>query len=239
MKVIVVLLTWQRISNLKLTLDRLFKQSYKDFDIHITNANLSPNAIAGIEKYAKYYGNKGLRITVTHDGNDLYAFRRFTVGKQLAEAGYDVVMFIDDDVTFPTSYISRCLAQYEPKSYKSGFAWVLHHKGSSYYKHRTRKWDNDQQVNYCGTGFSMIDASIFLDPGLIKKAPSSAYKIEDLWLSYYAQHVKKWKLAYMETPGVVLGGADRVALYKEVQQDKVNKTDFLHKLVKMGWKLPD
>lgn len=239
MRVVVVLLTWQRITNLKLTLERLLKQSYKDFDIHITNANLSPNAMAGIERYTKYYRNKGLRISLTHDGNDLYAFRRFTVGKQLAEAGYDIVMFIDDDVTFPTTYISRCLDQYEPKSYKSGFAWILHHKGSSYYKHRTRVYDNEKQVHYCGTGFSMIDASIFLDPGLIKKAPQAAYKIEDLWLSFYAQHIKKWKLAYMHTPGVVLAGADNVALYKQIQTDPVNKTDFLHQLVKRGWKLPD
>ena len=84
----------------------------------------------------------------------------------------------------------------------------------------------------------MIDASIFLDPGLLK-APESAYKIEDLWLSYYVQHVKKWKLAYMETPGVQLGGADSVALYKQVQTDPVNKTVFLHELVKLGWKIPD
>ena len=166
-------------------------------------------------------------------------FSGSVIAYKLAEAGYDIVMFIDDDVTFPTSYISRCLDQYEPKSYKSGFAWILHHKGSSYYKHRTRVYDNEKQVHYCGTGFSMIDASIFLDPGLIKKAPRAAYKIEDLWLSFYAQHIKKWKLAYMHTPGVVLAGADSVALYKQIQTDPVNKTDFLHQLVKRGWKLPD
>ena len=239
MKVAVVLLTWQRYTRLKFTLAKLFKQSYKDFDVIITNGNLRDRAKLVIEKYANFYARQGLRVIVRHDGNELYAFRRFTVGRDLAEQGYDIVMFIDDDVTIPLNYIKNCLEQYEPKTYKSGFAWVLHHKGSSYYKHRTRKWDNEEQVHYCGTGFSMIDASIFLDPGLIKKAPKSAYKIEDLWLSYYVQHVKGWKLAYMECPGVELGGADNVALYKEIQQDPVNKTDFLHQLVKMGWKLPD
>ena len=238
MKVAIVLLTWQRINNFKLTLQQLLNQDYKDFDIYVSNANLSSNAVAGMEKYAKYYTGKGLRITLSHDGNDTYAFRRFTVGKRLAEDGYYVVMFLDDDVTVPGTYVSKCLLQYEPKSYKSGFAWLLHRKGSSYYQHRTRVWDNRRQVHYCGTGFSMIDASIFLDPGLLK-APEAAYKIEDLWLSYYVQHVKKWKLAYMETPGVQLGGADSVALYKQVQTDPVNKTVFLHELVKLGWKIPD
>lgn len=239
MKVAVVLLTWKRFNNLKFTLDRLIKQSYRDFDVVVSNGNLTERAVGVIEKYVKHYQGKGLNIALRHDGNDLYAFRRFTVGQDLAKQGYDIVMFIDDDVTFPTTYIARCLDQYEPQSYKSGFAWVLHHKGSSYYKHRTRKWDNEEQVHYCGTGFSMIDAKIFLDKNLIKKAPQAAYKIEDLWLSYYVQHVKKWKLAYMQCPGVELGGADRVALYKEIQKDTVNKTDFLHQLVDLGWKLPD
>lgn len=239
MKVAVVLLTWQRYPDLKFTLKQLHAQTYKDFDIVISNGNLREGPKNTIEKYANYYSKNGLRIEVRHDGNDMYAFRRFTVGRDLAEQGYDIVMFVDDDVKVPPGYIAKCLEQYEPKSYKSGFAWVLHHRGSSYYKHRTRKWDNEEQIHYCGTGFSMIDASIFLDPNLIKKAPEAAMKIEDLWLSYYAQHVKKWKLAYMECPGVELGGADRVALYKIIQADPINKTDFLHQLVKMGWKLPD
>jgi len=239
LRVAVVLLTWKRYPYLKFTLDKLFKQTYKDFDVFVSNGNLRNRATATIEKYVNHYSKQGMNITLTHDGNDMYAFRRFTVGKRIAEAGYDVVMFIDDDVTFPLTYVARCLEQYEPKSYKSGFAWVLHHKGSSYYKHRTRKWDNEEQVHYCGTGFSMIDASIFLDNNLTKKAPEAALKIEDLWLSYYVQHVKGWKLAYMDCRGVELGGADNVALYKEIQQDPVNKTHFLHQLVKMGWKLPD
>lgn len=239
MKVAVVLLTWQRYNNLKVTLESLLKQTYKNFDVVVSNGNLRNNAIAVIEKYSNFYRKKGLNIVNRNDGNDLFAFRRFVVGKDLAHLGYDVVMFIDDDVTIPTQYIANCLEQYEPQSYKSGFAWVLHHRGSSYYKHRTRKWDNQEQIHYCGTGFSMIDASIFLDEDLINTAPPAALKIEDLWLSYYAQHVKGWKLAYMQTKGVQLGGADRVALYKQIQKDPVNKTDFLRQLVEMGWKLPD
>jgi glycosyltransferase involved in cell wall biosynthesis len=238
LKVVVVLLTWQRISNLKNTMALLAKQTYKNFDVHITNANLSDRAVSSIDKYVSVYRQKGMSISVSHDGNDLRAFRRFTVGKDLAEKGYDVVMFIDDDISFPSRYIQRCLEQYEPKSYKSGFAWSFHNKGSSYYKYRTRHWDNNQQIHYCGTGISMVDASIFLEKGLIQKAPEAAYKIEDVWLSYYAQHVMKWKLEYMETPGVIIGGSDSVALYKEIQKDKTNKDHFLRELVKMGWKIP-
>jgi glycosyltransferase involved in cell wall biosynthesis len=237
LKVVVVLLTWQRINNLKNTLSFLEKQTYKHFDIHISNANLTDRARMSIQKYVGVYNARGMNISVSHDGNELLAFRRLTVGKELAERGYDVVLFIDDDISFPSRYVQKCLEQYEPKSYKSGFAWSFHNKGSSYYKYRTRHWDNNQTIHYCGTGISMIDAKIFLEEGLLK-APDAAYKIEDLWLSYYVQHVLKWKLEYMETPGVIIGGADNVALYKQIQKDPVNKDHFLRELVKRGWKIP-
>ena len=238
LKVVVVLLTWQRIINLKNTLALLQKQTYKNFDIHVSNANLSDRAKMTIDKYIAVYRSRGLNISITHDGNETFAFRRFTVGKMLAKKGYDVVLFIDDDISFPSRYVQGCLEQYEPRSYKSGFAWSFHNKGSSYYKYRTRYWDNEKTIHYCGTGIGMIDASIFLEKGLIDDAPEVAYKIEDLWLSYYAQHVMKWKLKYMETPGVIIGGADNVALFKQIQKDPINKDHFLRELVKKGWKIP-
>lgn len=238
LKVVVVLLTWQRLNSLRNTLNYLEKQSYKNFDIHITNANLTERAVSVIDKYVKVYNGRGMRISVSHDGNDIFAFRRFTVGKRLAEQGYDVVLFIDDDISFPSRYVERCLEQYEPKSYKSGFAWSFYNEGSSYYKYRTRFWDNNQTIHYCGTGISMVDASVFLEKGLTENVPEAAYKIEDLWLSYYVQHVLKWKLEYMETPGVNIGGSDNVALFKQIQKESINKDHFLRELVGMGWKIP-
>lgn len=238
MKTVIVLLTWQRMHSLKSTLQGLLEQTYQDFDIYISNGNLNPVAKSNVEKYAKIYQGRGLNIEFSHDGNDLYAFRRFTVGKKLYEAGYDVVMYIDDDITFPSTYVENCITQYEPKTYKSGFAWTFYNNGSSYYKYRERVYKNDgTPIHYCGTGISMIDASIFKEEGLLD-APKGAYKIEDLWLSYYAQHVLKWDLKYMNTPNVVIGGSDRVALFKEIQKDKYNKNSFLRDLVAMGWKIP-
>jgi hypothetical protein len=239
MKTAIVLLTWQRIPALKTTLNSLNNQTHKDFDVYVSNANLDGSAMATVDKYARFYGDRGLRINVSHDGNDIYAFRRFTIGKKLYDKGYEVVMFIDDDVKFPTTYVEGCLSQYEPKTYKSGFAWTFFNKGSSYYKYRERLYSNSgAPIHYCGTGIGMVDASIFNEKGLFD-APKGAYKIEDLWLSYYAQHVMGWKLMYMETPKVVIGGADSVALFKQIQKDFYNKNDFLRELVKMGWNIPD
>jgi glycosyltransferase involved in cell wall biosynthesis len=242
-RITVVLLTWQRLGLLKGTLDSLCKQTFQNFEVYISNANLPHEDI--VEKTTRRYSDR-LKIRVGHDGNDLYAFRRMTVGKRLAEEGTDIILFIDDDITFDEKYVETMLRHYEPKSYKSGFAWNFQNNGSDYYGKRTRVSDQSSVIHYCGTGISIVDASIFLDKKLVSSAPPSAIKIEDLWLSYYAQQVKKWKLGYVPVENVVIGGSDSVALYKNILNDKkksgsnvVDKADFLRQLVKeYDWKLP-
>ncbi len=238
MKVAVVLLVWKRPENLKRTLNMLIRQSCRNFDVYISNGNLDKDVVDLVEKVCDSCREKGLGVSLSHDGNEIFTFRRFVVGKKLAEAGYDVVMYIDDDVTFTAQYIQNSLAQYEPKTYSSAYAWSFYRNGSSYYKHRTRVWDNETKIHYCGTGISMVDSSIFLQDGLFD-APEGAQKIEDLWLSFYAQHIAGWKLKYMDAKGIVLRGADDVALFKEVGQSEMNKAVFLRQLVKMGWDIPD
>lgn len=238
MKIAVVLLTWKRLSALPGTLKRLRGQTFDKFDVIISNANLEEGAIKVVDKYVNYYKNKGLRITARHDGNEIYAFRRFYIGRDLRKEGYDVVLFIDDDIRFPSNYISSCIKQYEPRTYKSGFTWIFYNRGKNYYKFRKRVYTNDVDIHYGGTGICMIDASIFEDPNLIKKAPEPAYRTEDLWLSYFVYHKRGWKIKYMDTPNVIIGGSDAVALYRQVQKDKIDKAGFLRLLVKMGWQIP-
>lgn len=240
MKTTVVLLTWQRINNLRRMLAALSSQTYKDFDVVITNANLDKSSL--VEKQAKVFANR-LDITVRHDGNDEYAFRRFTVGRDLAKSGTDLVIFLDDDILFSFNYIENCVRQYYPQSYQSYFAWRFFNNGRDYYKYRTRKFDNEERIHYCGTGVGMIDASIFLEDGLFKK-PKEAVLVEDLWLSYYAQHVMGWDLKFMNQPGTKIGGGDSAALYKKIISKKrtneisYDKADFLRKLVRhYKWKL--
>ena len=238
MKVAVVLLTWQRLSRLQFSLKSLARQGYKDFDVVISNANLTSHAMRVIDKYAKIYNMQGLRVTVRHDGNKEFAFRRFYVGKDLYDQGYEVVMFLDDDVSVPNNYIENCLKQYKPKTYQSGFTWVLYNRGRNYYKFRKRVYSNDYPIQYAGTGFCMIDASIFADEDLVKKAPKAAIKIEDIWLSYYVSKKPGWKIKHMHSPDVSLSGSDSVALWRQVQKDEVDKADFVRQLVQMGWKIP-
>ena len=239
MKTTVVLLTWKRIPGLKKTLMLLSAQTNKEFDVRISNGNLQHAHV--VDKVAKYFSDR-LNITVSHDGNEIHAFRRFTVGKELAQNGTDVILFIDDDITFDSAYVETCLKQYRPKTYQSGFAWSFQNNGSDYYKYRKRVKDITEKIHYCGTGISMIDASIFLDDKIFA-APKEAYLIEDLWLSYFAQHVKGWDLLYIPMKNVHIGGSDQHALYKQIMKEKrlqqaPDKADFLRLLVKKyRWKL--
>jgi hypothetical protein len=237
LKVTVVVLTWQRIPRLKSTLEMLHKQTYKNFNVYLSNANEKKHqAVANFAEYfTKYYK---MDVTASFDGNETFAFRRMAVGKRLLESGTDVVLFIDDDVDFLPTYVETCLSKYEPKSYKSNFAWNVY--GENYYKDRTRIFDEETPVNYVGTGVAMIDASIFKEKGLLnppKHLWKGAMKTEDLWLSYYANYVMKWKLQFMYIPGTKINGDDNVALFKSILQDDYTKADFLTDLRKEGWKI--
>ena len=226
------LMTWKRIPSLRETLEDLSNQTFKDFTLYISNGNLEQSA--HVDSIVRRYG-KQLKIIVSHDGNDIKTFRRLYLGKKMLNDGADTILFIDDDVDYYPKYIASALKEYEPKTYKSGFAWSFQDGGSDYYGKRIRRWDNDHKIHYCGTGIGMIDASIFLEDGLFD-APEEAYGIEDLWLSYYANHILGWELKYMKVKDkFTLNGADEVALYKKYLNADYTKADFLRYLVSLGW----
>ena len=230
------LMTWKRIPSLRETLEDLSAQTFKNFTLYISNGNLEQSE--HVESIIKRYG-KRLKIVLSHDGNDIKTFRRLYLGRKMAEDGAKTILFIDDDIDYAPRYVASALKEYEPKTYKSGFAWSFHEGGIDYYGKRTSRWDNEHRVHYCGTGVGMIDPSIFFDDGLLD-APEEAYGIEDLWLSYYADHVLSWKLKYMRVKDkFTINGADEVALYKQYLNAEYSKADFLRQLVSMGWRVED
>ena len=232
MKVSVIALTWNRLNGLGATLLKLSNQTYKDFDVHISNGNLKKTNT--VDKYCNAFKDK-LNISVYHEGNDNFAFRRMTLARDLAKSGSDIILFIDDDVDFPENYIENCISQYEPNTYKSCYAWYFT-SNVDYYMGRHRVKTNDKPVHYAGTGLGMVDAKIFLEDGLFD-VPECAYQVEDLWLSYYADHVMGWSLGWIENSNTTVGGRDKVALSRTVRVAGCNKNDFFSELtINYGWK---
>jgi hypothetical protein len=232
--VAVGLMTWQRIPDLNDTLEDLSKQTFKNFTLYISNGNLERRE--DVEQTVSKFAQK-LKIVLSHDGNEQKTFRRLHLGRKMAESGARVVLFIDDDIEYYPRYLATALKEYEPKTYKSGFAWSFTEHGNDYYKNRIRRWDNGHIIHYCGTGVAMIDSAIFMEDGLFD-APEGAMGIEDLWLSYYADQVLKWRLKYMNVKNhCKINGADLVALYKTYLNAEYTKADFLRELVDMGWNI--
>jgi glycosyltransferase involved in cell wall biosynthesis len=233
--VAVILMTWNRVSALKHTLSQLSRQTYKEFSLYLSNGNLDEKVVKTINQLVARFNNK-INIVLTHDGNDFKSFRRLFVAKRAVLDGNSVILFIDDDVQVPSDYIQNCLEQYEPQTYKSGYAWSFTDGDKDYYKNRKRQYDNRKRIHYCGTGVAMIDGSIFLQDKLFN-APNGALGIEDLWLSYYADHIMGWRLMHMNIPGVSIEGGDIFALHREYMNADYNKTHFLKELAAAGWNL--
>lgn len=227
------MLTWQRLDKLPESLRMLSDQTNKNFTLYISNSN--SDEVSRVEETVSLFKQK-LSITLTHDSNELYSFRRLHIGRELALKGFEVVLFLDDDVLIPKNYVEQCLSYFEPNSYKSAYAWQFLENGQNYYRRRLRVNNPKSKVHYCGTAVSMVDSKIFLNDDLLH-AKADAHQIEDLWMSYYADHILKWKLEYIPIEGLSIGGNDPVALSKVVKRNKNNKAVFLKKLVSLGWKL--
>lgn len=232
MRAAVVLLSWKRPEGTLTNLKDLNNQTFEGFRVIVSNSN--PDTFKLIESYKAMFPE--LNVEVRNDSNEAYCFRRFFIARDLAMSGIDVVFFIDDDIRIPKNYIEVALSKYEKKTYSSSYAWTFKDKGSDYYKKRTRVYSNDTDIKYCGAGVSMIDPSIFLDEKFFD-VPYGAYQIDDLWLSYYSDHIAKYKLKYLDIPGVYVGGSDKVALLWTIKKKSYTKKEFLIDLVALGWKV--
>jgi hypothetical protein len=234
-KVSVILLTWKRLYDFERMLIGLANQTYKDFNVYVSNSNEEQHFL--VERLVAKFNNH-LNIEASLDSNDFFAFRRFYVAKKLAETGSDIILFIDDDVVISDTYIEEAISQYEPKTYKSAYAWKFDDGVQEYMTDRTRMFSVNDKIHYCGTSTAMVDASVFLDPQFFEVDPM-AYMVDDLWLSYYADHVLGWKLQYMHINKLHIGGNDYVALFKTFLNGEAGytKTDFLKYLINLGWDL--
>lgn len=186
---------------------------------------------------------KGTHLDIVYKraDKDTSPWRRFTAGKALAEAGYEAVLFLDDDICIPPDYIEKAVSLYEPCSYKSWWAWDLN-GGYAYEKDRIRILKPNTGVNYCGTGASVIDPRVFADPDFyILPTPDTIWGMEDVWLSYFSKERLGWKLEYLDIDGISFSADadDDNALYRAVEnktRTSITKREFVELLKSQyGW----
>lgn len=229
MKIGLILVTHNRPELLPKQMRMLQRQTRQDFDLIITHGN--KDTWARVRKTVKQYRPGSiLRL----DGNELYSFRRIVVANELAN-NYDVFLFLDDDVTIPNNYVQQCVQQFEPGTYKSWWAWDLNGKTYHMLTDRTRITQPGIPVAYGGTGVAMVDSKLCTSPELFDY-PEHAPRMEDLWFSYVLGHLHNVPITYLHVEGVVLGGNDNKALYKQIMRSSYRKKDFVDMLIKdYGW----
>lgn len=191
-KTALVLCTFRRLTNMPKILTKLSAQTNKDFDFYISN-----NAIDQDNKlvlyFNKYAESLSVNIFIKNYKNQYKQFSRFYLAKELAENGYERIIFFDDDQVLPTSFIQDCYNQYEEDCVKSFYA---HKFTNDYWKKERLK--THELGNYAGTGGLICSTKIFLDKDFFK-CPEEFYIIDDLWLSYYILNFTNYKIKLLDT----------------------------------------
>lgn len=210
-KTALILCIYRRIGNMSGMVRCLENQTNKDFDLYISN-----NAPSGSPKLESFFIRKVKSFNVFMEDyhNEYKQFSRFIIAKELAESGYEKIIFIDDDEIIPNTFIQDCYDQYEEKSFKSFYAHLVE---GNYWK--KTKLAPGQLGNYAGTGGLVCSAKFFLDEDFFA-CPEEFYIIDDLWLSYYLLKNTDYKIKLLETNIEFIkdGKATAIGL-KEVKQN--------------------
>jgi hypothetical protein len=184
-RVPVVLCTWTRVERLPRTLEMLADQDTPAVLYLWNNNRREAERIDGVLRRSP------IPAQSVHCARNIGGFGRFYLARDLASV-HDAVVFVDDDQDFGRSMITDQLASFAAGTLAGWWAFT-YRRGATTYAQRDRVPSPFQPADYVGTGGMVADASIFTDPGLFT-CPRRYWFVEDVWLSYYASHVRGWKL---------------------------------------------
>lgn len=219
MRVAVIMCIYKRLGRLPITLNLLNTQTYKNFDLYIWNNSLNKDIKIS-------YQNYNYKINVYNSFTNIGGFGRFYYANMIYK-DYDKIIFIDDDQEFDSTLIETFINESELNSICSWWSWKI----LGQYTNRTR-CKSGELAHYTGTGGMILDAKIFAD-NMIFECPKEYWFIEDLWLSYFANSIYKWKLYGSKY--------DKMKIIEDGNDQYVNlmtkKNDFLNYLKSRGWKI--
>jgi glycosyltransferase involved in cell wall biosynthesis len=234
LKIDLILSTYKRIENLTTTLNSLKNQIEINFNIHIVHND--PNTLGLVTDIVNsfVYDNESKNINLHPRNNRYVFFERHLLARDLAKSGTDIILFLDDDVAIPDTYVKSAVDSWEPESYKSQHSYSFYTNPPSYWERvkHTRPTESNYEIGYCGAGMSVVDSSIFLNDSFFSKKVLNKYKMfDDIWLSVFASNLG-WKLNYFD------GGAtlsdDEKQTWISIKQLKKN---FLDQLFYDGFKI--
>lgn len=190
-KTAVIMCTYLRYKNLPKTYNDLNKQTNTDFDFYICdNSNKDPHIINTTKKNLQYFT---YNVFIKEYYNEYSIFGRFVLAKDLADKGYERVIFIDDDQRLPATFIQDCYDQYEENTIKSFYA---HDIVDDYWKKVRLK--RNVSGNYAGGGGLMCSTKLFLHKDFFS-CPEEYYILDDLWISYFGKEVAGYEIKLLDT----------------------------------------
>ena len=190
-KTALILCTYIRLENIRITSQCLLGQTNKDFDFFICNNSDREEKLLGLVR--KYIAPLNINTTIINYFNEYKPFCRFLLANELAKEGYEKIIFIDDDEIFPESFIQDCYNQYDENAVKSFWS----HRIEAIYRKKI-KLENDEIGNYVGPGGLVCSAKVFLDEDLFM-CPEEFWIVDDLWLSYYLLKFTEYKIQTLKT----------------------------------------
>jgi hypothetical protein len=215
-KVLLIMCIWKRVNNLKKILECLSNQTYKNFKFVIWDNSEEKNLVKEIVSLFD------LDIEIIPSEKNIGGIGRFYAAKKHSDT-FQKIIFFDDDQFPEEDFIEVMVKSFQQKTIKSRHCYKLLSNIDYWKRQKTPK--GVKHANYCGTGGMIIDSEIFKNEDLFK-CPKEYSFIEDLWLSYFAQHRLKWQLESIEIPLILIeDGKDQ---FREL---KNKKSQFLKYLI--------
>ena len=227
----IVMCIYKRLYRIKNIVKDLNNQNcVKDIVLNIYNNSIfTKNDL--MEKFKQFNPNFIINMTGNNGDKNDAGIGRFYIAKELESK---FVIFLDDDNNLHSNNsIQEMLDEWKPKTIYS--FWCGKFKPNKTYWEKNIGLNTHEECHYTGTGGMICDVSIFKDSNFFDKLPLEYYRIEDLWLSYYASHVLGWKLFKSKSNiGITHNKEDQNIEIKGLKQ---KKNLFLDYLRKNGWKV--
>ena len=240
-KIHIILCTYNRIYNLEKVLQSLHNQTVSNqIVLHLLNNDINQK-----EEIKKLISNKyNFKIILTHYNNENNIFERFIYANKFVEhmSLLKYLIFIDDDMTYENTWVEKMYNLRRPQHYITWYVKLynlrdknIDYSHSSLITYKDSKKNTNKKIrygNYGGPGGCIIDTDIFRDKRFYKLPIEHAKYMDDIWLSYYISHIKKWKIMRsFLAPNLIPARHD--TLY-DTKKDE--KNTFFKFLIKKGWK---
>ena len=240
-KIHIILCTYNRTYNLTKVFQSLNNQTVSNsIVLHILNNNIND-----MDEIKNIISNKyNFKIELKHYTNKNNIFERFIYARSLVIKipSLKYLLFIDDDMTYERTWVEKMYDLRKPHHYITWYVKLynlrdtnIDYSHSSIITYEDSIKNTNKKIrygNYGGPGGCIIDTDIFKDNDFYKLPTERIKYMDDIWLSYYISHIKRWKIMRsFLVPNLIPAKHD--TLY-DTKKDE--KNTFFKFLIKKGWK---